>query len=209
MRKTLVLLMVGTFAVGILQPATAAKGKAVATTLYFHGSSPSGEADSAPGLIDLTTFMTMDSKEPTGTEPRSKGYVWTNYLCAGNRLHPVWVGDMSGTITGDIKLTFMSASVPQSIDIRIWPDVFNQTCNADYYEPVAQATVEVPAGRGEVEVVIPNKSFIAQAGLMIQFSPTSIVTDTPGFGRIFYDSTDAPSRIEFLCVPSKGKTCTR
>jgi hypothetical protein len=209
MRKALVLLVAGALAAGALQPASASKGPAVATTLYFHGSSPSGEVDSAPGLIDLTTFMRMDPKAPTGSEPRSKGYVWTNYQCAGNRLHPLWVGDLSGTITGDITVTFTSASAPQSIDIRIWPDVMAQTCNDDYFEPSAQATVEVPAGPGEVEVVIPNDRLIARAGLMIQFSPTSIATDTPGLGRIFYDSTNFASRIEFHCVPRQGKTCTK
>jgi hypothetical protein len=211
MRKAAVLLVVASLALVILQPAQAKKpGKSpVPTTLYLHGSSLSGEADSAPGLIDLVSFMKMDATAPTGSEPRSKGYVWTNYACAGNRLHPVWLGDMSGTIVGDITLTFTSVSVPQSIDVRIWPDVFAQTCNADYPDPVAEATIEVPAGRGVVEIVIPNKSFIAHQGLMIQLSPTNIVTDAPGLGRVFYDSTDADSRIEFSCVPLKGRACAK
>mgnify|MGYP006172398107 CR=1 FL=1 len=50
-----------------------------------------------------------------------------------------------GKIVGDIKLTFTSASAPQSIDVRVWPDLFAQACNADYRKPAADVTVEVPA----------------------------------------------------------------
>jgi hypothetical protein len=207
MRKALLFALASLSLCLAVAPAGAAK-RAVATTLYFHGTSASGEVDSAPGLIDLTSFMMMDTQAPTGSEPRSKGYVWSNYLCSGNRLHPVWLGHLSGKLTGDITVTFTSASVPQSIDIRIWADVLAQTCNADYFEPAAEATVTVPPGVGEVEVVIPNTGFIAQQVLMIQFSPTSIGTDMPGLGRVLYDSSDAPSRVSFKCIPRKGSSCT-
>ena len=196
--------------VGLLSPAGAAKKPRrapVATTLYFHGSSPSGEVDSAPGLIDLTTFMMMDSTAPTDSQVRSKGYAWSNAACAGNRLFPVWIGNMAGKIIGDIKVTFTSISAPQSIDIRVWPDVFQQLCAGDYPEPAAVASVEVPAGEGILEVVIPTDGIVVSAGLMVQFSPTSIVTDTPGLGRLLYDSIDADSRIEFLCLPQSGTSC--
>lgn len=193
-----------------LAPARAAgdSSRPVPTTLYLHGDSPSGEADSAPGLIDLTTFQRMDTSAPKGSDSRSKGYVWSNYRCAGNRLHPVWVGDVSGKIVGDITVTFTSLSVPQSIDIRIWPDLFAQACNNDYRAPAASATVEVPAGQGEVKVKVPNKGFAAYSGLMFQLSPTSVATDTPGFGRVLYDSVDADSRLEFRCIPRRGTSCT-
>lgn len=202
-------LIAAVVSVWLLSPAQASRGgRAVPTTLYFHGSTPSGEVDSAGGLIDLTTFMVMDPVPPTESQSRSKGYVWSNYQCAGNRLHPVWVGDVSGKIVGDIKLTFTSASAPQSIDVRVWPDLFAQACNADYRKPAADVTVEVPAGHGVVEVDIPSKGFVAYRGLMIQLSPTSVGTDTPGLGRMFYDSTEAESRIEFKCIPQRGSSCT-
>ena len=192
----------------MLVPAQARKQASVPTTLYLHGETPSGEVDSAPGLIDLTSFMVMDPTAPKGSEPRSKGYVWSNTRCGGNRLHPVWVGKLSGKIVGDIKLTFTSASAPQSIDVRIWPDLYAQACNAEYRAPAADATFEVPAGQGVVEVTVPTKGFAVSSGLMVQLSPTPVGTDTPGFGRVFYDSVGADSRLEFDCVPRKGGSCT-
>lgn len=212
MRSRTIVLMLSlcVLAVLALAPAHAARSgrKAVPTTLYFHGESPSGELDSAPGLVDLVSFMRMDTDEPTGSEPRSKGYVWSNYLCAGNRLHPVWVGDVTGRIVGDLKMTFTNVSAPQEVDIRIWNDVYAQLCNADYQDPAATVTVAIPAGQSVVEVTIPNVSFITQGRLMVQISPTNVVTDVPGLGRVLYDSVDADSRIEFSCIPKKGATCT-
>lgn len=209
MRKALIVLLVmGVAAAAFQAPGLAKKRKKpVATTLYFHGVSPLGEQDSVTGLTDLTTFMTMDTSEPTESQSKSKSLGWSNTNCAGNRLFVTWVGNVSGKVVGDMKVTFTTTSIPQEVDIRVWPDVSEQLCDAKYPTPAAQVTVALPAGQGVVEAVIPKVNFTAEAKLMIQISPTPVGTDTPGPGRVFYDSTADPSRVEFTCLPRSGASC--
>lgn len=181
----------------------------VLTTLYFHGDTDLGEIEAVEGITG-GTFMSMDPTEPTATQSKSKHFGWSNTQCAGNRLFAVWLGELSGTVLGEIKVTFSSLSPPQSMDVRVWPDVFAQLCNAEYPSPAAEAKVDLPPGQATVEVFVPNGGFLVGDGLMVQISPTQIGTDTPGIGRIFYDSTAAPSKIEFMCLPDPGATsCTK
>ena len=173
MRKPLAIaLTAGLIATALGAPAFAAKKpKAVKTTLYLHGSNAAGEVDNyflvAPG-----TYMSMDSSEPAGAEPKSKQL--TNYgggpneQCAGNDFFPVWVGDLSGTVTGDVKVTFHTISSPGgTVDVRIWPDVASQMCTQetlgafDYPEPAGEVRVDLPPGPGTVEAVIEGAKFKA------------------------------------------------
>jgi hypothetical protein len=184
------------------------KAKPVPTTLYFHGGFPAGEIDEAKGLVDQT-FMSMDTTKPSSPAPASKTLGWANTACAGHRGFLVWVGKVSGKITGDLKFTFTSVSNPEDVDIRVWADVDTLLCNGDYIDPWASKTVTLPAGMNDVEAVIPNVNIHARSTLMVQISPTQQQgTDWPGPGRILYDSPDAPSRVEFSCVPSKGSACS-
>lgn len=211
MKKTFVALCAVALVSAALQgPVLAGKTKApVKTTLYFHGQSPLGEEDAVNGLIDLNSFMVMDPKAPEGTTSKSKSLGWSSTNCAGNRLFVTWVGAVSGRITGDMKVSFSALSVPQEVDIRVWPDVREQLCDAKYPIPAAAATVTMPAGQGLVEAVLPDVDFTATSTLMLQISPTPVGTDTPGPGRVFYDSTADPSHVEFSCIPKAGKTCSR
>ena len=209
MKKVLIAaLAFGLIAGGLQGPASARKKKApVETTLYFHGVSQLGEEDAVNGLIDLTTFMKMDPIQPSSDESKSKSLGWSSTNCAGNRLFVVWVGDVSGHVVGDMKVTFSAVSAPQEVEIRVWPDVNEQLCDAKYPTPAASAKVTLPAGQGVVEATLDDVDFSSTAKLMIQISPAPIGTDTPGLGRIFYDSTVDPSRVVFSCIPSRGKSC--
>lgn len=216
MRKPLAIaILAGLVAASLAAPAFAAKRKPVTTTLYLHGSQVVGESESfsivAPG------YLPMDSSEPSGAEPKSKQL--TNYVggpnteCAGNELFPVWVGDLTGTVKGDVTVTFHTISTPAAaVDVRIWPDVNSQLCTQetlgamDYPEPAGEVRVNLPPGPGVTEAVIEGVNFKAGSVLMLQLTP---VVEGPFFGRVLYDSTDFVSMIEFRCTPAgRAKSCT-
>lgn len=215
MRKPLALaLTAGLVATALAGPAFA-KPKPVATTLYLHGNEVIGEVENF-AVTSSGTYFKMDSTEPSATEPKSKQL--TNYVggpnteCAGNDLFPVWVGDLNGTVTGDITVTFHTISTPGEVDVRVWPDVASQLCTNetlgafDYPEPAGETRVALSPGPGTTEAVIEGVKFKAGAKLMLQLTP---VVESPFFGRVLYDSTSYVSKIEFNCIPAKGaKTCT-
>jgi hypothetical protein len=216
MRKTLLIAVAtGLLAASLAGPALAGKkAKPVATTLYFHGTETVGELESYPFIA--AGYFAMDSTEPTGAQPKSKQL--TNYVggpnteCAGNEFFPVWIGDVSGTVKGDVKVTFNTIAVGGAVDVRIWPDVAGQLCTNetlgvfDYPEPAGEVRVSLPPGAGTVEAVIEGVKFKATSLLMVQLTP---VITPPFFGRVLYDSPTAASKIEFSCTPAKGqKACT-
>lgn len=217
MRKPVALaLTAGLIATSLAAPAFAKKAKAVPTTLYLHGTQVVGEAENYPGIAS-GTYMPMDANEPTGTEPKSKFF--TNYVggpntqCAGNDFFPVWVGDLTGTVTGDVTVTFHTIASPGGVvDVRIWPDVASQLCTQetfgsfDYPDPAGEVRVNIPPGPGTVEAVIEGVKFKAGSKLMLQLTPDTV---SPFVGRALYDSTSYVSSIAFNCVPAKGaKSCT-
>jgi hypothetical protein len=223
MRKPLVIaLTAGLVATSLAGPALAGKKKKpkpqapVATTLYLHGNEVVGEVENY-GLIASGTYMSMDATEPSGSEPKSKFF--TNYVagpnsqCAGNDFYPVWVGDLTGKVTGDVKVTFHSIASPGGIvDVRVWPDVASQLCTNetlgafDYPEPAGEVRVSLPAGPGTVEAVIEGVDFQAGSKLMLQLTPDPA---SPFVGRALYDATSYVSKIEFSCIPAAGASaCT-
>lgn len=128
--------------------------------------------------------------------------------CAGSFLLPVWSGALSGKVVGDMKVTLHTVSAPKEVTIQVWPDLMSQTCasndlaEGDYPKPAAQATVSLPPGPGETEVVLKNVRFDAAGSMMLQILPVG-----PLPGRVLYDSPDFASRIEFTCIPKSGKSC--
>lgn len=231
LRKSLIVALAGGLVAGAFMTPAVAKKKAkpVPTTLYMHGNEVVGELESSPQVADAP--LRMDPTEPTGAEPKShgiaNGLVTPNEQCAGNNLFPVFVGDVSGRIVGDMTVTLHALSTPgASVDVRVWNDKMGLLCtselsgSADYPEPVAEQTVALPAGAGALEVTFEKLDFVASANLMIQVSPT-VATELPTpdpapdgvFGpfvaRVLYDSTDYASNVAFQCIPAKGKkTCT-
>jgi hypothetical protein len=181
--------------------------RGVATTLYFHGTLPAGEGEELPGIV-TNTFMGMDTKAPTDSTSKSKAYGWGDSTCAGNRAFDVWIGNVSGTITGNLTLDFSSVSIPQDVQVRIWPDVTQLMCTSTYPSPAIQQNVTLPSGQAEVKATLKNVKLSVQNTLMIQISPAQLGTDTPGPGRIFYDGTNDPSHLSFTCVPASGTSCS-
>jgi hypothetical protein len=214
MKKSLALFLALGLTFGLLGGPAAGKKKKkpkfVDHVLYFHGTEQFGEMESFSGVSDA--YLPMDPKEPDGSNPRSKQL--TNYVagpnseCAGNTLYPVWLGDLSGRVKGDVTVTFSAISTPGQVDVRIWPDVTSLLCNfmgdMNYPEPAGETTVDLPPGPAEIEAVIEGVNFQAESKLMVQITP---VNTPPFFGRVLYDSTSEMSRVEFKCAPKKGKTC--
>lgn len=203
----------------IAAPASAGKkAKPKPVTLYLHGATELGEADSMAVVAD--GFLPMDTTEPSGTTPKSRFI--TNYLvgpnrqCAANNLFPVWSGPFVGQVKGDVKVTLYAAGTPGQVDIRIWPDVMSQQCTTTnpaapsdaYVEPSGEVTVDLPPGEGEVTAVLEDVKFKSVSSLMLQVSPT-IAADLPDPGgsvlnpfvsRLLYDTPDMAARIELQCV---------
>ncbi len=167
----------------------------VATTLFMDGAQPAGEAE---GLAYLQLTPQAGSSEKSMQLLNYVGGPNTN--CAGNSLFPVFVGELSGKVTGDIKVTFTAASTAGAVDIRVWPDLSSQLCNEAYMPPSRSATVGLPTGSGVVQAVIPGSDLEAGSQIMIQITP---VTTTPFLGRMFYGTASA--KVEFDCIPSPGQ----
>ena len=212
MRRVISMLLVFGLMFGAVASAEAAKKKPAPVTLYFHGTETLGEIDLANNIG--SSYMKMDPTEPAEPAPRSRPFtlwvgdpqMWND--CAGHSLQPVWTGALSGKVVGDIKVTLHTASAPKDVIVQIWPDLMSQACpsndlaEGDYPKPAAEATVTLPPGPGESEVVIKNVKFDAIGSLMVQLTPVG-----PLPGRVLYDSPDFSSRIELTCIPKSGKSC--
>lgn len=180
------------------------KAKPIATTLFMDGTSTFGEEDQIANGTYLKLAPAAGSGEKSIGIPNYTG--GPNPNCAGNSLVPVFVGGVAGRVVGDMKVTFEAMSSPASkVEIRVWPDVSAQACNEAYIEPAGSVIVDIPAGQGGVEATIEGLDFVATSGVMIQVTP--VTGGAPSWGRLFY-GTDA-SKVEFLCAPASGKSCTQ
>ena len=217
MKKTIAVvalaaLVAGAFAV---TPAEAGK-KPQKVTMYFHGGLPIGEPEIVDGISGL--YRTMDTTKPTDPVPKSValtaagagGNGTPNPTCAGNPLFPVWVGDVTGKVVGDVKVALDAASLPVTkIDVRLWGIVpgigaCDSGATEAYVDPAAEVRVDVPPGAGTIEAVFKKVNFPAEGKLMIQFTP---VLDGVTYTRVLYDSTTTTSQIQFTCIPTSGKSC--
>lgn len=197
--------------------AHAKKAKPQAVTLYFHGTQYVGETEIPDGVSGI--YRTMDATEPTDPAPKSVnllaagsgGAGTPNSQCAGNPLFPVWVGDVNGTVVGDLKVSLDSVSLPATkVDVRVWGFVPGiGACDSQgvegYVEPFAETRVDVPPGPGTIEAVLKNKKFKTLGKLMVQITP---VLDGATATRVLYDSTTTVSQIEFKCAPATGSSCS-
>lgn len=212
MKKLLVLVSV----IALLHPAVApaAGKKPVATTLFAHGTHPLGELDGvewAAATFPQKSPLTLDAEEPGGAEPKSMTFAspYINSECTGSPLaYPSFEGNISGTIKGDIELTAHFLAAPGKVTARLWVDTTVFNCNDAYIEPNIEVEFDVPAGQNEVVVKLPNKVLKAQQLILLQVLVEDIAQGYQGqFGRVLYDSTDTPTRLEFTCVPTSGTSC--
>ncbi len=208
MKKLLGITLVLALAMGALalSPAQAAKkkkkkAKPVATTMFLEGESTFGEEDQLGNGTYLKLVTAEGSGEKSMMIPNYVGGPNTN--CAGNSLVPVFVGNVTGKVTGDMKVTFNAFSQGGAVEVRVWPDVSAQACNDAYIEPAGAVTVDLPAGEGTVEAVIPGLDFEATSVIMIQVTP--VLGAPPYYARAFYGTAD--SKVVFSCIPTSGAAC--
>lgn len=211
MRKILVLVLaLGLVAGALSVPASAKKKKkpkAVATTLYLHGDAPIGEG--LQGILNITDglVMSLDENEPTEQLPKSYNFNMPvgNDQCSGNStFFPTWVGDLQGKIVGDATWTVHFVSPPSRVIARIWTDTPISSCNDSYIEPAQEVLVELPAGQNEVEIIFEDLNLPAHATIMLELLQRGATAQ----GRVLYDAEGFESRIEFGCIPARGKSCT-
>ena len=192
--------------------ARARKAKPVKTTLYMHGNAPVGDLAELYFNIGEGKVMAMDKKKPTEPFPKSFSYqqVIGNDQCTGNPIFPSWEGDVSGTIVGKITWITHLLAPPSQVTARLWVDIPFASCTSeaagvdDFVPPVAEATVEVPPGQNEVKIVFKGlKKLPVQANMIVELIETSPANQ----GRVLYDSPDFPTRLQFSCIPAKGKSC--
>ncbi len=214
-KKVLALMLAaGLLAGAAVIPADAAKKKKkvkpVATTLFLDGESEYGEEDQLANATYLKLSPQAGGGEKSMSLPSYS--IGPNNQCAGNRLYPVFVGGATGTIKGDVKVSFLAQSTPGGkVDVRIWPDVGAQACNDEYIEPAGSVQVDLPTSKGVVEAVIEDVNFRAVTGVMVQLtSVAGSVADGPTvppfYGRAYYGTDEA--KVQFSCLPPKGaKSC--
>lgn len=211
MKKSLIVALALSLVAGALAMPAAAKkkkkkAKAVATTLYFHGNQPAGEAELTETWLDGLLHK-MDTTEPEGT---AKSQFVTNYVggpntnCSGNGLLPVWKGDLVGTVKGDVTVELHTMATPAATLVAsLYPDA-SGGCNESAQPFAAETEVAVAPGQSVTEIVFEDVSFQSFGSLAIQFhmAPTS-----PAQVRIFYDGADAASSLTLSCTPTSGKAC--
>lgn len=198
MRKLAAILTVTVLAGSVaVTPATAA-GKAKKVTLFLHGYSPLGEIDGVDWFANGAPPMAMNKDKPTEQIARSMvfGVPGLNTQCSGLPLgFPTWVGDFSGTITGDAILTINTISAPLNLTARLWVDAPVFSCNEGYIPPNSEVIVQVPAGQSEVKIKFPKLKLKAQGLIMVELVGSGVPR-----GRVLYDSSSAPSALTFNCV---------
>lgn len=208
-----VLLGLGLVAGSLVSPAAAArKAKPVATTLYMHGEQPVADLTQWLGGAVGNPHRMMDTTEPAAGPPDSQSFSFAagNLECAGNDLFPSWEGKITGKLASDVTIKANFLSAPTTVTARIWIDVPFGSCTSsntgstDFQPPVAEVTVDVPAGSNEVEIELDGlKRKKVVYSMIVQLHQTS----PAGQGRVLYDSADYPTRVEFSCIPASGKSC--
>lgn len=207
MKRTVVVFLALGLVFGAIATAEA-KPKPVKTTLYMHGVYQFGEVDGIEWLVSGTPPMQMDTTEPTESQPRSMftGNPVLNRSCTGLPTgFPTWEATgVSGTVVGDAKLVVHLASPPTKLTARLWIDTPMFSCNDAYIEPLSEVVVDIPAGQNEVEIVFPGLKKKATFNMIVEILGSGVGQAS----RVFYDSPDMATSLEFSCVPAKGaKSC--
>ncbi|MFN2526668.1 MAG: hypothetical protein ABR505_10495 [Actinomycetota bacterium] len=200
----------------VATPAAAKKGKKkpkpIAVTYYLHGTQPLGEFETPDGWLN-DFYRPMDAEEPGSGQAKSvnvlNGGVTPNPECSGNGLLPVWVGALTGTVVGEMKLTLNTLSLPDSrLTAVIYPDP-SGGCGDEASQAAAQAVIVPTAGEGTTEVIFEDVEFEVVGRFIVQLHINGGPSDPQaGQVRVFYDSADAASQLTFNCIPAAGSSCT-
>lgn len=196
MKRSIALLCVTVLAGAFLAVPVEAGAAPKKVTLYLHGAHPLGEMDGADWFANGTPPMSMSKDKPTEQVPRhmTLGTPGLNTNCSGLPLgFPTWVGNISGTITGDAILTINTVSAAQNITARLWVNTPVFSCNDAYIAPNSEVLVQIPAGQNEVKVKFPKLKLKAAGLIMIE------LVGTPR-GRVLYDSPSAASALTINCT---------
>ena len=168
----------------------------VRRTLYMDGVLPLG------GPVDYGQNGYLFLNRDPGTSEKSMdmpNWSMSESSCAGNSSYPVFVGDVSGRVVGDMEITFPAIGTGQTVSIRVWPDINETRCSPDYPAPVGSVRVALPQGQGTVQAMIPDLDFDAEQKMMIQITPI------PGtsYGRVFYGTS--ASHVTFQVSPNPDR----
>ena len=187
----------------------------VPTVMYLDGESDLGEEDGGIPVAAPGDYLKLTKEAGTGEKSVTVASysVGPNNSCAGNNLFPVFVGDLKGTVTGDLKVTFEAVGTPGGkVEVRVWPDLGTTpeapACNDANVPPAGSVVVDIPTSRGAVEAVIPGLSFPAVSTLTIQLTAVAGTANPPNptfppwYARAYYglDTT----KVEFPCLPEAG-----
>lgn len=190
----------------------------VKTTLYAHGIHPIGEADVAQWISGNSLPDDPYTGRPPGTltptkpdSPAPKSMSFAHPL-AGEEcavLFPTFEGKLTGTIKGDVKLTAHFLGAPSaSLIARIWTDTAIRSC-LPQKKPAREVRFDIPAGNNEALITFRNLNLRSRSRVMIAVVGPNVLNFSGSVWRLLYDSTNAPTRIDFNCVPPVGKkSCT-
>lgn len=193
--------------------ATTTEGEAEATLpdpidveMFLHGSDSAQFTDDDDALGD---GMKMDRTAPEGDFDSKQIFNYVagpNPSCTGNGLLPTWTGFVGeGTIVGDATLTFdVVASTPGQVQVELWADQGAGSCNEAYVEPDVVTVVDLPAGSGTVEAVLPTDGLDPAATFLLVVKPleSGPVAFSPEHqARMVYDSPDFAASLTFTCQP--------
>ena len=162
MKKTFLSMIAGALVLGaLIGPVAAKSAKPQATTFYLHGTQPAGEAQMDETALN-SNWMILDTTEPAAGAPKS--IFVTNYFrgpntdCNGNGLLPVWRGNMTGKVKGDVTLTLHTVGTPTvQLVASLYADGTGQ-CASDGSNPA------LPAADGFYRCVVSNPGGIATTG---------------------------------------------
>ncbi|HET7482443.1 MAG TPA: hypothetical protein VFK89_06220 [Actinomycetota bacterium] len=184
------------------------KPKAAPVSLYLHGSSPVGEIDGMQNWSNIITgepltFLPMTPEKPSSSTDKSFGIgPQGDDQCSGNPVLPTWDAKVQGTIKGHMKLRVTLLSYPAPIHIRVFADVDELSCDLDYDNPVVEKELSPDPGLNDYTIDLGDATTHISHRLILMISPN--LAGAGADGRVIYDSTAHPSRLEFSCVPDKG-----